>query len=111
DASTADEAAGFTYAFDWGDGTQSLSGPAEFSASHVYAATGTFTVKVTAADKDQLAGPPASRKITIKAAEVQGDTLVVGGTTGKDAIVIKAADPFGDLTAVVNKVTVGTFRP
>lgn len=48
DASLVDQAAGFTYAWKWGDGTTSTGA----SPTHVYANAGTYTVEVTATDKD-----------------------------------------------------------
>jgi uncharacterized repeat protein (TIGR01451 family) len=52
DASSVDQAAGFTYAWDFGDGTTStLAAP-----THAYATIGTYTVTVTARDKDGGSG-------------------------------------------------------
>lgn len=48
DPSPVDRAAGFTYAWDFGDGTAST----QAAPSHAYSATGTYTARVTVRDKD-----------------------------------------------------------
>ena len=48
DASPVDQAAGFTYLWDFGDGSTSTAA----SPSHAYAAAGTYTISVTVTDKD-----------------------------------------------------------
>lgn len=57
DASGSTDADGdpLTYAFDWGDGSTTPAQPAA-TAPHTYAAAGTFTVTVTAADPGGLQG-------------------------------------------------------
>jgi VCBS repeat-containing protein len=115
DVSAVDQAAGFTYAIDWGDGspTQLVQGPSVTQVDHVFAVTGTFTVRVTATDKDGGASAPASASapITIRAAELQGNVLVVGGTPGGDTVVIKPVDGNGNLSVTVNGAGLGTFHP
>jgi VCBS repeat-containing protein len=113
DISPVDQAAGFTYALNWGDGspTQIVRGSAGIQVDHVFAAIGTFTVTVTATDKDGGASAPASAAITVRAAELQGNVLVIGGTLGGDTIVITPADGTGNLTVSVNGAGLGTFRP
>jgi uncharacterized delta-60 repeat protein len=113
DVSPVDQAAGFTYTIEWGDGsTGSAAGPSGTQVSHVYTASGSYTVKVSATDKDGLQSTqPASTAISVTAAALQGGDLVVGGTTGADTIVIKPADTAGDLAVVINGATVGTYKP
>jgi uncharacterized repeat protein (TIGR01451 family) len=48
DPSAADQAAGFTYAWNFGDGSTST----QATPTHAYATTGTYTVTLTARDKD-----------------------------------------------------------
>src|SRR5262249_24370778 len=97
DPSLADQAAPFTYSITWGDGTSStVSGAAAgTSATHTYTATGTYTVSVRATDQDGAQGPAATQAIQVKAVEMQGNDLVVGGTTGNDRVTLKAADTTG----------------
>src|SRR5262249_30395131 len=62
-----DAAAGFTYAVDWRDGTpvQSLTGGSTLTANHTYATAGTFTISVTATDKDGGTSAAASASIDV----------------------------------------------
>lgn len=110
DPSAADRAAGFTYSIDWGDGsTQSESGPDGLAVPHTFDAAGTYTVRVTAADKDGGASTPVERVVTIQAIEVQGDTLVVGGTTGDDRIVFNPGGQGPSVKVVLNGVPYGPY--
>jgi hypothetical protein len=115
DPSPVDQAAAFTYLVDWGDGSaqQTVSGaPASTQAAHVFVASGTYTVKVWATDKDGGQSPsPASTTITVKAVDLQGTTLVVGGTLAGDTIVIKPADTSGSLSVTINGTGAGVFPP
>jgi fibronectin type 3 domain-containing protein len=61
DPSTVDTAAGFTYAWNLGDG--STAGTA--SVSHTYAAAGIYTVTLSATDKDGGTSSPSSATITV----------------------------------------------
>ena len=67
DASAADDAAGFTFAINWGDGTpvQSVTGGASVTALHVWSTNGTFTVSVTATDKDGATSAAATATVTV----------------------------------------------
>jgi PKD repeat protein len=64
DPGTADQAAGFSFAWDFGDGAVATGA----SPSHAYATAGTYTVLVTATDKDGAQSTPATASITITAA-------------------------------------------
>lgn len=93
DASAVDQAAGFDYEIDWGDGTRQTvrrtpGNGAGVVVEHVYANTGSFVVAVTARDKDGTASDVVRSPIRIHVVQVQDGTLVIGGTPGDDRIVV-----------------------
>jgi hypothetical protein len=71
DPSAAVLAAGFSYTVDWGDGSpvqtvpRSPANGAGVPLDHAFMRTGTFTVKVTAADANGTTSAPATTTITI----------------------------------------------
>jgi Ca2+-binding RTX toxin-like protein len=119
DPSSVDQAAGFTFAVTWGDGTtQTVTGLSGTAVSHVYTATGTYTVKVTATDKDggTSAAATATDKITAVALETDPTdpsktALCVGGTTATDTITIKPTDAAGTVNVQIGKTDLGNFKP
>src|SRR5262249_9874635 len=98
-----------TFVVDWGDGhTEEVAGDSPLALDHVYEAAGTYTVTVTATDKDGGTGA-ASQTITVVAAQLQGDTLYVGGTTGDDVVLLSQSGSDGHAVAVsIKGVSVGT---
>jgi Ca2+-binding RTX toxin-like protein len=120
----ADQAAGFTYAIDWGD-----NGPVQFVAptagngavtgvNHIYPTAGIYSVRVTATDQDGASSAPVTHTIQVKEAGLQADplkpsktALVVGGTPGNDQIVLKASAASGRVRAFLNGVNLGAFLP
>jgi PKD repeat protein len=58
---------------------------------HEYAAPGTYTVTLTAANKDGLVSKPVTQMVTVGTAELENGTLFVGGTIGADLIAIAPA--------------------
>src|SRR5262249_49524111 len=86
DPSPIDQAAGFDYTVNWGDGTNgTASGSGSgVNLSHTYTASGTYSVQVTARDKDGVVSSVSTKTLTVVAAQIQGDALFVGGTTGTD---------------------------
>ena len=98
-----DQAAAFTYAINWGDGsTQAVTGPASQQVGPRLHRTGTFTVRVTATDKNGGVSASVQQTITIKAVDLQGATLAVGGTTNADDIVITPNDAQGNLKVTIS---------
>ncbi len=114
DPSSVDQAAGFTFRVNWGDGsTQTFTGLSGMSIDHTYVASGSYSVQlasVTDKDGGQLL-QAAAQTITIKAVDVQGNDLVIGGTTGDDHIIVTPVDASGDLRVTINGVVQGTWNP
>jgi PKD repeat protein len=112
DPSPVDQAAGFTYAVNWGDGTSSTTTGSGSGVilTHVYTSAATFNVSVTATDGDGAQGAAAAALVAVKAVELQGTDLVVGGTTGPDQIVLKATSAAG-VQVLIGGQSQGTFSP
>ena len=119
DPSSVDQAAGFTFAVTWGDGTsQTVTGPSGTAVSHVYTASGTYNVQVTATDKDGSTSTSATKTDTITAVALETDpsdpsktALFVGGTTAADTISIKPSDATGTLDVKIGSTDLGNFKP
>jgi PKD repeat protein len=113
----ADEAAGFTYVINWGDGqTETVAaapGNTSVQVSHTYDANGDYTVSVTAEDKDGGVSTAATLDVAISNVALVDGNLAVSGTDGDDtiAIVPKGKQSAGGSTVRVflNGVSQGTF--
>ncbi len=89
DVSPADQAAGFTFTINWGDGiTQTVSGLSGMTVEHIYTASGNYTVTTTATDANGAVSEAVTHAITVTAIGVQNGVLVIGGTTGDDVITV-----------------------
>ena len=110
DVDAGDNAAGFLFTINWGDGSpvQTLPAgtPSGTVVNHTFPASGRFTVSVTARDRTGLVSTAATRVVAVGAILQQGNVLVIGGTTGADRV-----DVFNalGLRAVVNGVWYGPF--
>ncbi len=110
DVDPGDNAAGFAFIINWGDGSPQQVLPAGTPSGTVvnrtFAANGRFTVSVTAKDRTGLSSTAATRVVTVGAILQQGNTLVIGGTTGNDSI-----DVFNlvGTRAVINGTWYGPF--
>ena len=119
DPSSVDQAAGFTFAVTWGDGTsQTVTGPSGTAVSHVYTASGTYTVQVAATDKDGGTSTAAKQADMITSVALETDpidpsetALFVGGTTGADTITLTPADANGTLNVKIGTASLGNFKP
>jgi hypothetical protein len=114
DPSLLDQAASFTFSLNWGDGsTQTVVGPNGTTVDHTFVSSATYTVQLTSVtDKDGGQFTQAAvATIAIKAVDMQGGNLVVGGTTGDDQIIITPADGAGNLKVTINGASQGTFNP
>jgi Ca2+-binding RTX toxin-like protein len=108
--SAADQAAGFAYAVNWGDGaSDTLTGPSGTPATHVYISPGSYTVTLTATDEDGAQSAPVTLPVTINETEQQGSVLAVGGTAGDDSFVLTPGKSSGTVQVNVNGVALGTF--
>jgi Ca2+-binding RTX toxin-like protein len=116
---------------DYGDGAGpqplALNPDKSFNLTHVYAASGVYTVTVVVGDDDGGAGV-TTKRITITAAGLQADSLdpaktqlVVGGTTGNNLVTIRPA-PAGrgnagarggnaGVEVLIDGVSQGVFNP
>jgi streptogramin lyase len=122
DPSPIDQAAGFTYTVNWGDGTptQSITATpgngAGVAVEHVYTTaplTGSVvrTLTLTATDKDGGTSGMFTGSINLQTARMEGNTLAVGGTTGNDTIILTPADAAGDISVKYNGTSLGNFKP
>ncbi|HEY8504093.1 MAG TPA: LamG-like jellyroll fold domain-containing protein, partial [Gemmataceae bacterium] len=108
DVSAADQAAGFHYRIEWGDGeVTELDAGDSVELSHAYAAGGTYVVRVYAVDKDGGESAPAEQTVEVIASGPQGPVVVVDGvlyitgTDGNDGIAV-VNDPNGGLAVALN---------
>jgi Ca2+-binding RTX toxin-like protein len=118
DAGTADT---HTASIDWGDGTSSTgvvtesAGVGTVTGSHVYTASGNYTITFTVSDDDG-ASVSKTKAISIVAANLQTSELdptktdlFVGGTIGNDTIALALSGT--NTTVTINAVSAGSFAP
>jgi hypothetical protein len=117
DSDPTDQAAGFVYTINWGDGTatqtiaRTAGNGSGVEVDHIYTAPGTYTVKVTATEDGGTTSAVATTSLTVQTAQMQGGTLAVGGTTGNDTIILSPADATGDINVKYNGTSLGNFKP
>lgn len=121
----ADEASGFSYTIDWGDGSPQTTISAApnngggVALQHVYLTTGSYTITATASNDDGIVSAPATLAVSIQTAAIETDpsdsgktALFVGGTSADDRIVIRPAlGQTGKLVIDENGVLLGPFAP
>jgi hypothetical protein len=104
---------GVTYTVNWGDGSpvQTFAAPGSGSllVEHAFAVAGPLTVRVTATSGAGLTSAEATAAVTVYVAQMQGSTLVVGGTPGDDVIQFKRARGAGLVDVWVNGTRQGVF--
>lgn len=110
DPDAGDVAAGFLFTINWGDGSpvQTLPAgtPSGTVVNHTFAASGRFTVNVTARDRTGQVSTAVTKVVAVGAIQQQGNVLIIGGTSGGDKIDV--FNVFG-LRAVVNGTWYGPF--
>jgi hypothetical protein len=118
---TGGSAAGaYTFTINWGDGSaaQTVTGANGTQVSHTFAATGSYSVQVSAAASGGTLSAAAPLAVTVSAAALESDptdatktALFVGGTSGSDTITVTPADAQGTVQVTLNGASLGTFRP
>jgi Ca2+-binding RTX toxin-like protein len=117
DPSPVDQAAGFTFNINWGDGTpdQTVTGLSGTTVMHTFTGTASDTVTVTAMDKDGGVSQPVSTSVTLKTAALVPDflnpgkmLLAVGGTDGPDNFNLVPGG-HGGIKVLMGGKSVGTF--
>jgi uncharacterized repeat protein (TIGR01451 family) len=112
DPSSVDQAAGFTFAVNWGDGSsESHSSTSPLTLTHSYASLGSYTISVTATDKDGGTSTAATLGVTVALAAMNGNDLLITGGSGNDSIVLTPGTNPGDWVVSVNGTNAGTFHP
>jgi Ca2+-binding RTX toxin-like protein len=100
----------FAFTINWGDGTSdTISGPSGATASHRYAARGTYTVTLTATDPDGGVSAPVRQSIAIGVGQIESKNLPVGGTPGDDQLVVTPEGRAGSFVATPIGLSLGTF--
>jgi uncharacterized repeat protein (TIGR03803 family) len=104
DTNGNNNAAGFSFAINWGDGsTETVTAQSPITADHQYASAGSYVISVTATNlADGSTSPPATLTDTITTTEVQGGNLALGGVPGNDAWLITKGTKAGTYTVTVN---------
>jgi uncharacterized delta-60 repeat protein len=111
DLSPVDQAASFTFQIDWdGNGSidETLTGPSGLEVTHIFPLARTYTIIVTARDKDGGTSAPVSQSLRVAVAQMQGDDLAIGGTITSDRFALTLGAANG-VIAVLNGRNVGTF--
>jgi hypothetical protein len=112
DPSPIDQAAGFTFVINWGDGSapQTVVGVSGTTVTRTFVNAGEYNIGVTATDKDGGTSSQYTMTLPIHVAEQQGSTLTVMGTSGADTILLRPSGP-DSVLVTVNGVNSGTFTP
>ncbi len=110
DPDAGDNAAGFLFTINWGDGSpvQTLPAgtPSGTVVNHTFAANGRFTVSLTARDRTGQVSTAVTRVVAVGTILQQGSVLVIGGGATNDTINVFNA--LG-LRAVVNGTWFGPY--
>jgi hypothetical protein len=124
DPSPADQAAGFAYTVDWGDGSAVQQLPAapgngnSMPVTHFFPGPGSYTIQVTATDKDGGLSSPAVQKVTVAKADDAVNVMaspapstfgkLVTFTASATADVSKLGIPTGTVTFYDGSISLGT---
>lgn len=116
DDSPNDEAAGFDYTIDWGDGTvpDQVEDVPTAQIEHTFEQIGTYKIVVTAFDKDGAQSSLSSLNVTIAGLMAvnnpcgSGQTAFVGGTSGDDRIRLRGSSSEDSIRAFLNGQSLGS---
>lgn len=98
DPSADDQAAGFTFVVNWGDGeVEDYVGPSGTVANHKYAVEGSYTITLTALDQHEVASTPVTATAGIQITEQQGTVRAISGTKAKDSFQFTSSSTKGSL--------------
>ena len=110
DVTAGDIAAGFTYTIDWGDGSdpdgdgvigETVTGAELVNLQHGFERKGTYSVSVTATDKDGSTSSAATHTIEVSAAVVDNKGNLKGGgnnvTASQGSIILEFFDDEGNV--------------
>jgi Ca2+-binding RTX toxin-like protein len=119
DASPIDAAAGLNYSVDWdrdGHIDESFVGGQDVELRHTFTAAGDFAVQIVVTDKDGGgAALEHSVRVTVVTLETDpdtgGTTLMVGGSTGDDWILLTPVCYSSKVAVFMNGRFLGKFRP
>jgi hypothetical protein len=114
DFSPVDQAAGFTYSINWGDGSPVQTvGPTAGNGTlttvgHAFLTDGTYTASVTAKDKNGgVSASVSATAVTVTTSLFQGGVLRVGGTQKINNITFTLVS--GKINVIVNGAAVGSY--
>ena len=118
DSSPVDQAEGFTLAIDWGDGTSLLlTQSSDTTVQHTYSQPKSgpggdivpYNITLSVTDKD-LATSVFTRAVLVQPIQLEQGRLLVGGTTGRDQIVLQALDS-QTVEVFLNRESLGAYQP
>jgi hypothetical protein len=108
------------FSVNYGDSTSptTIAGGPSIKLDHLYTATGTFTIQVTAKDQNGVVSQLATQLVNISTVAMEADPsggtdLAIGGkAAGGDTILVSAANTSGTAVSVnFDKTAMGTFTP
>jgi CSLREA domain-containing protein len=109
---------GVVFSINYGDGTSIKTAGPTAKLDHLYTATGSFTIQVTATDQNGVVTQLAKQIVNISTVAMEADpsggtALAVGGSVaGGDTITVTAMDSTGKvLDVMIGKTDFGTFKP
>jgi hypothetical protein len=111
---------GMAFTINYGDGTTltTAAGGPSIRLDHLYHATGSFTIQVTAKDQNAVVSQLATQSVNVSTVAMEADPsggtdLAVGGkAAGGDTILVSATNTSGTTVSVTfDKAAMGTFTP